>query len=333
MDKQRLEPPAPIELAPDVPEDLNALCVDLLRRRPEDRPSGSRGPSPAGEPRARPPTEVRVRNPGAQSAADVGIEGSVPAGRPRASSDRARDGAFADMRLGRTVVVYLHGPSGAGKTALLQNFLDEHLERGDAVILAGRCYERESVPYKALDSLIDALGRHLGRLPAAEVAALLPRDVGSLARVFPSLRRVQAVAQSPRPRIRKPRPPGAAPPGVLGLARAAGPARRPEAADPRDRRPAVGRCRQRGPPGRAAPAARRPGVPLPGDLSQRGSPRPARSSRRSSTLRAGRDHQERRGGSGLDCRELDVEPLEPDEARDLARSLLGAERPGRSATT
>ena len=124
----------------------------------------------------------------------------------RRRHQRVLDEAFAEMIGGRTVVFYLHGPSGGGKTALLMSFLDERITRADAVVLAGRCYERESVPYKALDSLIDSLARHLRKLPEAEVAAILPRDLVSLARVFPGLGQVEARAHAPRRAFETPDP-------------------------------------------------------------------------------------------------------------------------------
>ena len=102
--------------------------------------------------------------------------------------------------LGSLQTVFLHGASGMGKTALVRRFLDGLRERdSDVVILEGRCYERESVPYKALDSLVDQLSRYLRRLPRSQAGAVLPRDSGALARLFPVLREVDAVVEL-RPR-------------------------------------------------------------------------------------------------------------------------------------
>ena len=53
------------------------------------------------------------------------------------------------------------------------------------------------MPYKALDSLIDALAGYLRHLPRHDALALLPRDVLSLTRVFPALRRVEAISAAP----------------------------------------------------------------------------------------------------------------------------------------
>src|SRR6185436_19424893 len=78
----------------------------------------------------------------------------------------------------------------------LRHFLDElRHERPDAMILSGRCYELESVPYKALDAVVDDLARQLRRLPEVEAAALLPRDAHALATLFPVLRQVPAFAR------------------------------------------------------------------------------------------------------------------------------------------
>jgi hypothetical protein len=181
-DKQQAEPPPPRTLAPDVPEDLDSLCVELLRRDSHARPPGSDilsrlGPAPAAAVSA-PRSEVLL----------IGRDQHL----------HTLERAFAAAQRGQVATVLVSGRSGLGKSALVQHFLGRLRERDAAVVLAGRCYERESVPYKALDPLVDALSRYLRHLPAAEAQAVLPRDAAALARVFPVLRQVAVMAAAPR---------------------------------------------------------------------------------------------------------------------------------------
>src|SRR6185436_348981 len=87
------------------------------------------------------------------------------------------------------------GGSGLGKGALVRRFLTEAVERrADTLVLAGRCYPQESVPYKALDSLVDALRQRLRMLSAEAADELATLDLASLARLFPVLRGVEGTS-------------------------------------------------------------------------------------------------------------------------------------------
>src|SRR5262249_14957089 len=94
--------------------------------------------------------------------------------------------------------VTLTGESGVGKSTLMARFLSGlHARYPEAVILEGRCHAQDGIPYKALDGLMDALGRHLHRLTAPEVEAVLGADREVLATVFRVLRNAAALAPGP----------------------------------------------------------------------------------------------------------------------------------------
>jgi hypothetical protein len=118
----------------------------------------------------------------------------------------AIEDAWAASRRGGAVIQLVHGSSGMGKSALVRRFLDEIAGRDGTLVLQGRCYERESVPFKALDSLVDALAHKLAQLPRLEAEGLMPRDALALARLFPVLRQVEAVTASPRRALLAPDP-------------------------------------------------------------------------------------------------------------------------------
>ena len=183
--KRTFEPRPPRTIAPGVPSDLNLLCMELLQIDPARRPNGAEVLRRLGAE----PTPPSSRVTSTSEAPFVGREQEL----------RELRAAFEETRAGRAMTVLVHGESGVGKSTLVRRFADELLrEEKGAVVLKGRCYERESVPYKAIDEIVDGLSRHLKRLPAVDAAALLPRMASLLTHVFPVLLDVEPFAAAPR---------------------------------------------------------------------------------------------------------------------------------------
>jgi hypothetical protein len=179
---EALRLPPPRRFAPATPEHLDRLCMELLQVDPARRPEGGAVLRALG------------REPSAASQALVRSLAELPFVGREAEIASLR-GALADVRGGACVAVFVRGASGMGKTSLLRRFLDESAIAHDTIVLRGRCYERESVPFKTLDGIVDALVTYLLPLSPAELARLLPRDMGALARLFPVLMRIPAVAE------------------------------------------------------------------------------------------------------------------------------------------
>lgn len=181
--KRRGTPTVPTLIAPEAPTDLSDLALRLL----------------ASDPPARPPAQEILRvlvGDGAPSRAassiapaSGGADGSTFVGRKRELAELVR--AWARVEQGHAVTVYVHGESGVGKTALVRELERQLLTKTPSertpLVLSGRCFERESVPFKAVDGIIDALHDEFGAMSDAELRATLPADAGLLARVFPIL--------------------------------------------------------------------------------------------------------------------------------------------------
>src|SRR4029453_10578919 len=106
----------------------------------------------------------------------------------------ALETALTETKQGTATAVYVHGPSGIGKSALVRCFFDRMLKRDDVVVLRGRCYEYESAPYKALDGAMDSLSQHFRAPHRSQGAPLLPPDLAALFRLFPVMLQVEAAA-------------------------------------------------------------------------------------------------------------------------------------------
>ncbi len=174
----------PLTVAPDAPSDLAALCIDLLACDPERRPLGPEILERLG---SREPSVVAAVRPVRRGPALLG----------RGPHVAVLKDAFTSASGGASVAVYVHGPSGIGKTTLIECFLADVARLHDAVVFLGKCSPRESVPYKGFDGALDALTRFLRSLPKDDVAELLPANILELSRVFPVLTQVEQIASYP----------------------------------------------------------------------------------------------------------------------------------------
>lgn len=97
--------------------------------------------------------------------------------------------AFARSRSGPCMAI-VRGESGIGKSALLKEFARVVLDPKDALVFRGRCYERESLPFKGMDSVVDELSRHLLSISPEQAPTLSDEELEALLDVFPVLGRV-----------------------------------------------------------------------------------------------------------------------------------------------
>jgi len=189
--KQYEMPLAPDKRKPGVPKELNDLCMALLEIDPANRPS----------------TVDVLRAVEADDIADS-IQEAATTTVVHSADLVGRETHFetlqqslAEVSEGATRSVFVHGFSGMGKSVLIRRFVDSIHRSETTILLEGRCYEQESVPFKALDSLIDALGVYLCELPAATLVTLMPNDTLPLVRLFPVFGQVPGATDADKPSV------------------------------------------------------------------------------------------------------------------------------------
>jgi eukaryotic-like serine/threonine-protein kinase len=190
--KAQLALPRPAELTEGVPPALDALVMALLHPDAQKRPG-------------RDQIAGVVRDLGGDLGGDVACDGAVdPSAREapfvgREAELAALRCAFAAREAGAPVLARVEGPSGMGKTELVRRFIVELERDHGALALSGRCHPQESVPYRAFDGLIDALGLALSRAPELLASSPPPRHTDELLRIFPALAAVPALAEAAAP--------------------------------------------------------------------------------------------------------------------------------------
>ena len=177
MAKHERDPKPPSLLVPEVPADLNRLCMALLRRRPSERIGVS---------------QILAQLASRRPMLDMGA----------ASDYNTRINLFAELkrcfdksRAEGALVCRVTGEAGVGKSGLIREFIRRLKREGGPHALKACCYEWERVPHKALDGVVDNLSRIFRREPGLDTSELSDEDLACLGEVFPVIGRVDSLAR------------------------------------------------------------------------------------------------------------------------------------------
>lgn len=183
LEKRKMPPPMPRDFQPNVPGDLDRICLQLLCQNPPERPTAEEVLRALKSEQEDPQKHYPYLG------TPVPLE---PFFVGRKEELRALKDAYQKTATGHSQTVVIEGVSGVGKSALIENFVTklQTLEPGP-VILEGRCYERELAPFKAFDGIIESLIRHVEDIEIQDAAIVSPPNASLLTRLFPALVRLK----------------------------------------------------------------------------------------------------------------------------------------------
>ncbi len=149
---------------------LSNLCLGLLNPEPTERPGVEEIRQCLGAFSKEP--KVSLRTPAAQA----GFFG-------RRQELRQLNRRLVDSRHAHNpTLVFVEGKSGVGKTQLIQKFLENYRDASESIIVSGRCYENERIPYKAIDAVVGELAIQWRLLD--QPGAVSPPLINAISSVF-----------------------------------------------------------------------------------------------------------------------------------------------------
>jgi serine/threonine protein kinase len=174
LDQQLRATPVPAaSMLPGIPADLASLADRCMEREPSLRPLEGEILEAFGSSLVRARGDVRDHD----RATELVGRGREVRTLVRHVTSLAADGSG---------IVLLHGSPGIGKSVVADHVLDAVRFSTDALILGGRCRGWESLPFNAIDAVVDSIARIARTERSPAIDEVLGRSV-AVTHLFPTL--------------------------------------------------------------------------------------------------------------------------------------------------